>query len=52
MRGGEVYELNARTLVLLHLPMHAESYESNGQSALAPRRMRRTRTAAIDHSQV
>jgi glycogen operon protein len=52
MRGGEVYELNARTLVLLRLPMHAESYESNGQSALAPRRMRRTRTAAIDHSQV
>ena len=41
LRGGEVYELNARTLALLRLPTHVADYNGNGHGALTARRARR-----------
>jgi isoamylase len=37
MRGGEVYELNARSLALLRLPKHVEAREDKRQDVFAAR---------------
>ena len=45
MRGGEVYELNARSLAILRLPKHVVGEEENGEGLPVTRRERR-RSAA------
>lgn len=45
MRGGEVYELNARSLALLRLPRHVEAREDKRQDVLAVRIKRRAMEA-------
>jgi len=41
MRGGEVYELKARSLVLWCLPKHGEAENGNGEPGVVSRRGRR-----------
>jgi hypothetical protein len=48
MRGGETYDLQARSLVLLRLPKNVESDNGDGESVAAARRARRNGAAASE----
>jgi len=49
MRGGEVYDLKARSLVLLDLPRHVEAENGVGEPGSVARRARRN-SAAVSES--
>jgi hypothetical protein len=49
MRGGEAYDLQARSLVVLRLPKHAEGENGNGEVRSMARRVPRS-TAIVNGS--